>query len=256
MVGVFVLPARATQTLTYGYQSRGLDKWTYRFGRNVDMVKNFHLAMRTNFDAIDFPNGTISPDDKQRRGDAEGWELTWDKKSLVSGQEIGMLLPHKLNPGPLAAGMSMHAPISLFFFFFVMFILQVLRDIKMHPMNYFFLATSFFAFNLLFSYLVDHVNIEMAFGISAVVSLFLVITYMRRVVSGRFALIEVGLSQIIYQLLFSLAHFFEGYTGLTITIGAILTLAVVMRLTARIDWEKVFGGKPVTRVPVESARLS
>ena len=167
-----------------------------------------------------------------------GWELIWDKKSLVSGQEIGMLLPHKLNPGPLAAGMSMHAPISLFFFFFVMFILQVLREIKMHPMNYFFLAASFFAFNLLFSYLVDHVDIVMAFGISSGVSLFLVISYLRLVVGGRFAVIEAGLSQVIYQILFSLAHFFEGYTGLTITIGAILTLAVVMRLTARIDWER------------------
>jgi hypothetical protein len=36
------------------------------------------------------------------------------------------------------------------------------------------------------------------------------------------------------------AHFLEGYTGLTITIGAIITLGVVMQMTARIDWEAIF----------------
>ena len=32
------------------------------------------------------------------------------------------------------------------------------------------------------------------------------------------------------------AFFLPGFTGLTITIGAIVTLFVVMQMTARIDW--------------------
>jgi len=36
------------------------------------------------------------------------------------------------------------------------------------------------------------------------------------------------------------AFFFEGYTGLTITLGAVLTLFVLMQLTARVDWGAVF----------------
>ena len=35
--------------------------------------------------------------------------------------------------------------------------------------------------------------------------------------------------------------FFDGLTGLTIAIGAILTLFVVMHLTAQLDWSEVFG---------------
>ena len=42
-------------------------------------------------------------------------------------------------------------------------------------------------------------------------------------------------------MLFSLAFFMEGYTGLTITIFSILTLFVVMQLTAHIDWSTKFG---------------
>jgi Inner membrane protein CreD len=240
MFATFVLPADAKQTLRFSYQSRGKDRWNYRFGNNVKMIKNLRLVMQTDFLEYDFPKGSISPDNKTRRSDGAGYELVWDKKSLVSGLEIGMLMPHRINPGPLASSMSLHAPVSLFFFFFVLFILQVLKGIKIHPMNYFFIAASFFAFNLLFSYLVDQLDVFMAFGIASVVSIFLVVSYLKLVVGTRFALVEACLCQLIYQILFSLAHFFDGYTGLTVTIGAVVTLAVVMRLTAKVDWEKVF----------------
>ena len=63
-----------------------------------------------------------------------------------------MTMPQKLQPGPLAGEMSYAAPVSLFFFFFLMFIITTLRNIDLHPMNYFFLATAFFAFHLLLAY--------------------------------------------------------------------------------------------------------
>jgi hypothetical protein len=38
---------------------------------------------------------------------------------------------------------------------------------------------------------------------------------------------------------FSLAHFFPGYTGLTISVLAILTLFILMQLTGRVRWTHV-----------------
>jgi hypothetical protein len=32
-------------------------------------------------------------------------------------------------------------------------------------------------------------------------------------------------------------------TGLTVAIGSVLTLAVLMRITARVDWNEVFANK-------------
>jgi inner membrane protein involved in colicin E2 resistance len=110
-------------------------------------------------------------------------------------------------------------------------------------MNYFFLAASFFSFHLLLAYLADHVSIHLAFFICAVVSLFLVISYLRLVVGPRFAFVEAGLAQFIYLVLFSYTFFLEGYTGLSITIGSIITLFVVMQATARINWSEKFAGK-------------
>ena len=43
---------------------------------------------------------------------------------------------------------------------------------------------------------------------------------------------------------FSYAFFFEGFTGLAVTVGAVLTLFVLMQLTARVDWADVFHGAP------------
>jgi len=145
-----------------------------------------------------------------------------------------------LQPGPLAGRIAYFAPVSLFFFFFLVFILTTLRGIDLHPMNYFFLACAFFAFHLLLAYLSDHVSIHAAFAISSAVSILLVVSYLRLVVDSRFALVDAGLAQFIYLVVFSYAFFFEGFTGLAVTIGAILTLFVVMQMTGRIHWAEKF----------------
>jgi inner membrane protein involved in colicin E2 resistance len=118
-----------------------------------------------------------------------------------------------------------------------------MRGIELHPMNYFFLAAAFFSFHLLLAYLVDHVSIHTGFAISSVVSVFLVISYLRLVVGTRFAAREAGLAQFIYLVMFSYAFFFKGFTGLAVTIGSILTLFVVMQITGRVRWADRFAGK-------------
>ena len=110
-------------------------------------------------------------------------------------------------------------------------------------MNYFFLAASFFAFHLLLAYLVDHLSIHWSFLICSAVSVFLLVTYLRLVVNMRFALVEAGIAQLVFLVLFSYAFFFKGFTGLSITIGAILTLFFVMQTTAKIDWNSKFQTK-------------
>ena len=234
-------PGKTTQ-LAVGYSSQGLNEWRYSFGRtDVAQVKNFNLKMSTNFSEIDFPDNTLSPSEKHET--SKGWDLTWSYKSLLSGYQIAMVMPEKLQPGPLAGRISLFAPVSLFFFFFLMLIITTMRGIDLHPMNYFFLAAAFFSFHLLLAYLVDHVSIHAAFAISASVSVFLVVSYLRLVVGIGFASREAALAQFIYLVLFSYAFFLKGFTGLAITIGSVLTLFVVMQMTGRIHWAEKFAVK-------------
>ena len=241
------VPPNTPVIFTVAYRSQGLDSWRYHFGNDVSQVTNFALQMKTNFKDIDFADNTLSPTEKQPEGN--GWLLTWKYSNLLSGYDIGMVMPEKLQPGPLAGQISFFAPVSLFFFFFLMIIITTLREIDLHPMNYFFLATAFFAFHLLMAYLVDHMSIHLAFVICSIVSVFLVVSYLRLVVGMRFAAVEAGISQFIYLVLFSYAFFFKGFTGLAVTIGSIITLFVVMQMTGRIKWAEKFAKIGPPRLP-------
>ncbi len=247
-----VLPAGGEALIEVAYDSRGLDKWSYAFTpQGVSEVTDFVLAMTTDFSGVDFPAGTMSPSDKQQQG--AGWRLTWRFASLVTGQQVGMDVPNRLNPGPLAARITAFAPVSLLFFLVVMVILGVLQQRNLHPVNYGFLSAAFFAFHLLLAYLVDHVDIHVAFVAASAVSIGLVVSYLRLVSGTAFALAKAGLAQLVFLVLFSYAFFFEGYTGLTVTLGAIVTLFVLMQVTARVDWGTVFAGSPSASASASAA---
>lgn len=235
-----------TQTILVSYSTRGMDAWWYNFGSNVAQVKNFNLTMRTNFDRIDFPGEGISPAARERNG--HGWTLKWQYKNLLSGVRIGMAMPKKLNPGPWVKKVIYFAPVSLFLFFFLLIIFTTLKQVRVHPINYFFIGCSFFSYHLLLAYLVDHVSIHIAFWVCSAVSIFLSVSYMKLVTGGKFALLDVGVSQFVYLTLFSYTFFFQGYTGLAVTIMCIITLFIVMQLTGRIDWGKMNAGDEQVQV--------
>ena len=213
------------------YRTRGTGTWRYRMSHGTTRVSDFRLVMTTDFDDVDFPAGTLSPSEHGPRG--AGWQGTWRFESLIANQPIGVEPPARINPGPLASRITFFAPVGLLFFFFVVAVLGGAQRRELHPMHFFFLGCSFFAFHLLFAYLVDHLAIVPSFALSAGVSIFLVITYARLFVGWRFALREVGISQLIYLVLFSATFLLEGFTGLAITALAILTLFVMMQITGR-----------------------
>ena len=213
---VLSLAPGQTEFVEVGYVTNGMDEWWYDFGSSVNQVKNFSLVMNTDFDQIDFPENSIAPTKKEKT--STGWKLQWTYANLLSSVKIGMVMPQKLNPGPWVSQVSYAAPVSLFLFFFLLFVITTVRQIRIHPMNYFFIGASFFSFHLLLAYLVDHISVHVSFIIASVVSVALVVSYMRLVVGQRFAFLEVGISQFVFLVLFSYSFFFKGYTGLAITV--------------------------------------
>jgi inner membrane protein involved in colicin E2 resistance len=116
-------------------------------------------------------------------------------------------------------------------------------------MHYFLVGCAFFAFHLLFAYLIDHLAVGVSFAIASAVSLVLVVSYARLFVGPRLALLHLGVPQLVFLVLFSWTFFWKGYTGLAITAGAIGTLFVVMQLTGRLDWNEVLGPRGRARTP-------
>ena len=88
----------APVTVDVQYRSRGMRTWTYAFVEDgAAQVRDFRLQMRTNFAAVDFPPGTVSP--TTHVPGTAGAELAWSFVNLISGQSIGMEMPERLNPG-------------------------------------------------------------------------------------------------------------------------------------------------------------
>lgn len=231
-----VIPAGESVPLEVTYRARGTDRWDYDLS-NCDRLRNFRLTMSTDFEDVDFPDGGNSPTDRSQAG--RGWQFIWDYPDVIGAQSIAMDMPKVLNAGPVAARISFFAPVSLLFFFSVLLILGVSKGIGLHPVHYFFLGAGCFAFQLLFAYMVDLIPITAAFIVAALASLFLVSGYIRAVAGPSLARIALP-AQLIYMTLFSYSFFFDGISGLTIAIGSVVTLAVLMKATARTNWEEVF----------------
>lgn len=212
------------------YRTRGTGAWSYLVSATGE-ARDFQLALSTDFADVDFPAGSLSPTSHEAEGGT--WTGTWNFSSLIASSPIGISLPQRVNPGPLAARITFFAPVGLLFFFFVLAVLSELRGLGIHPASYFLFGCSFFAFHLLFSYLVDHLSILPAFAASSVVSVLLVVSYARLFVGWKFALRELGISQLLYLVLFSMTFLWDGFTGLSITVGAIATLFVMMQVTGR-----------------------
>ena len=229
------------------YAARGTARWGYGapgvgLGPEQGRARSFRLTVATNFPNVDFQAGTLSPTEHDRSGGR--WRGTWRFEQIVGTAPVAIVLPERLNPGPLAAKITFFAPVSLLFFFFVVGILLAARGRSIHPMNYFLFACAFFAFHLLFAYLIDHAAIGPSFAAASVVSVALVVSYARLFMGWRAAALQVGLSQLVYLVLFSFTFFWQGFTGLAITVGAILTLFVIMQLTGRLDWDRAFPQAP------------
>ena len=231
------------------HYSRSRDSEVVSTGGTMTELKDFSLTITTDFREIDYPKGTHSPTQRANPNDS-GMVSSWEYASLVTNQAMGIVIPRQPNAGPTCARMSFFAPVSLFFFITVLFTVVVLKKVPLHPMHYLFISAGFFAFHILLAYLADTLsNIHAAFWICSAVSVFLVISYMRLVAGVKFAVIYVGLAQLVYLVGFSYAFFWPGRTGLTVVIGAIATLFILMQATGRVKWVEVFRKRSTVAVP-------
>ena len=233
--------------VTVAYRTQARDRWKYNLAESNNaptLIKEFSLVATTNFRNVDYPSGCASPTPHPAQDIAGGKRAEWKFENRSTRQEIGIEMPARANAGPMAARMAFFAPVSLFFFFTVLFTITVLKKIPLHPMHYLFIAAGFFAFHILMAYLVDKIDIQYTFWICAATSVLLVTSYMRVVAGARFGLVDMGLAQLVYLIGFSYAFFWTGWTGLTIVIVAIITLFVLMQATARVDWTQVFARQP------------
>ena len=232
------LQPQASKIVEVHYQTRGVGSWLYKLDARNGRVSGLDVALTTNFEAVDFIEGSLSP--MQSVATDDGLSILWKANELITNQDIGIEMPQKLNPGPLAARMSFFAPVCLLFFFVLITAICIHRNIAIHPMHYLFVNAGFFAFHLLFAYTIDVINVHLAFVIASIVSVTIVVRYLSSALGEAFPWKIAAAGQLVYLVLFSYSFFIKGMTGLTVTIASIATLAVLMQITSKTNWGDVF----------------
>lgn len=242
-----------SKTVRITYATRGIRQWKYMPDDKIGRVQGLALTVKTDFKDVDYPPQTLSPMSAEESGDS--MFMKWEATDLITTEGIGIIIPERLNPGPLTSRITYFAPVCLLFFFVMIAAINIIYKVEIHPMHYLFVAAGFFAFHLLLSYMVGIMNIHIAFAISAVVSVTLVTSYMHTALKGNIPLKIIIGGQLFYLVLFSYTFLLQGITGLTIAIGSVATLAVMMKVTANVDWNEVFA-KPTPKKPDYSSRIS
>jgi hypothetical protein len=232
-----------------GYVTRGIREWRYKVNPSVGRVRNLALIVHTDFNRVDYPDGCLSPMSSEAASEG-GAILTWQASDLITKEDVGVIIPEKLNPGPLTSRITFFAPVCLIFFFVLVATINIVGKVNIHPMHYLFVAAGFFAFHLLLAYMAGLINIHLAFAIAALVSVVLVTGYLSVALRHDFPWRTAAAGQVFFLVLFSYSFFLKGITGLTVAIGSVITLAALMKVTAHVDWDEVFAKKSAKPVPV------
>lgn len=235
---ILELAPGATKDFRITYRTRGIRDWRYKMDANVGRVQNMDLVLTANFEDIDYTGGSLSPMSVvKEKGNTV---VSWIASDLITTEDVGIIIPEKLNPGPLTSRITFFAPVCLLFFFLLVGTINILYKVNIHPMHYLFVAAGFFAFHLLLSYMVAILNVHVSFIVAAITSVVLVTSYLRAALGGKFPWKVATAGQLFFLVLFSYSFFLKGTTGLTVAIGSVVTLGVLMRVTASLDWTEVF----------------
>ena len=245
-----VLGPGAEREVRITYETRGKGVWRYVPAPDIGQVKDLEMSISTNFRDVDYPNDCRSPSSStelsasKSPGDGSlqmaGMELIWKDTELISRQHIGIIVPEKLNPGPVSSRITYFAPVCLLFFFVLIATINVVEKVNVHPMHYLFVAAGFFSFHLLMSYMVGVMPMQVAFATSAVVSVAMVTLYLYEALKGRLPWKTAAAGQLFFLVMFSYTFFLKGVTGLTVAVGSVITLGILMKVTINVDWNSVF----------------
>lgn len=244
------LPESGASIVKVSYTAQGSEEWWFHFHKDSTTTRNVDLTITTNFHDINFPDGGLSP--AQRTATDSGWEMNWKYENLMSGGNVGIELPTRPNPGPALIDICRFGPMGLFFFFVALTVCSLTGGQTPHPVHYIFLGAGFFSFHLLLVYLGDVLPLAVAFSLSALTAIFINWTYGNRVFSAEFSRGRLVPALVLYLVLFSSAFLVEGYRGLPLSILLVVSLHMLMQISANVDWD----GLEQTNLPEESLRES
>jgi hypothetical protein len=224
-----------SKSITVQYQAQGTETFLYALAQRSIEIKNLDAKLSTDFDDILIPDNSMAPSSES--ADSSGMVMAWKAQNLVTGQNIALQFNVPGNYGRVVSKMFLYAPLPIFLFIGFLLIVCAAKQIRLHPLHFLFVLTSFFIYYLLGSYLVSYMHIVAAILVSLAVSGAIALYYTHLIGKGRDIVTGTAIGLGIFQWFFSAAFFFPEHTGFLITVASIIAFIVLVRITAKIDWE-------------------
>lgn len=129
-----------------------------------------------------------------------------------------------------------YALLFICFTFIVFFFVEVLKKVFIHPVQYILVGIALVVFYTLLLSISEHLTYNIAFIISALSTLILIVGYVKAILkSNQLTLLIGGILTILYAFIFVIIQL-QDYALLIGSIGIFIILGLVMYFSRKIDW--------------------
>lgn len=170
------------------------------------------------------------------RNYAQQWSSSESMRDAIVGSTFGVEFSNPVDHYRMAGRSLKYAVLFLLFAFAAVWLMEVLSDVRVHPIQYLMLGAGlclFFLLELAFS---EHLGFPTAYSLAAIAIVFLISAFCQSALKrlSRSAIMAIGVASLYGYLYVLLMN--EDYALLIGSAGLFATLAAVMFLTRRLDW--------------------
>lgn len=163
-------------------------------------------------------------------------EFTDDRRDAIAASAFGVWLMQPVDEYHKNERASKYGLMLIVLVFLVFFFVEVLQRLRIHPIQYLLVGFALCVFYTLLIAFSEHLGFGKAYVLSAVAVIALVVLYAHSVFQVKRASQLLGLIMLlVFGFMFALIHE-QDYALLFGSIGLFITLALVMWVSRRIDW--------------------
>ena len=218
--------------------------------RFLPLAGSAEAAMTSNWSSPSF-SGRRLPSEREIRDD--GFDASWQASSLgralpsvwidthsaladVTGGAFGVRLIQPVGLYQLMHRAIRYAVLFIGLTFVTYFLIEVVGDLRLHPLQYLLVGLANTLFYMLLLSLSEHVGFDLAYGLSALASAALIAGYSAAILERRARAVTISVVLAGLYLFLYLTLKAETFALLAGSVGLWMVLAAIMYLTRRINW--------------------
>ena len=160
-----------------------------------------------------------------------------DLKKQAESSEFGVAFVQPIDPYIETDRAVKYGALFMLLTFMTVFIWEITRAVRVHPIQYIFVGFALCIFYLLLLAFSEHIGFDGAYVIASVATVTLISWYWRWVTNGvTGGAAMAGILALLYGLMYLLLRL-EDYALLAGSIGLFLILAIVMFITRKVNWQ-------------------